>query len=61
MAEGTTIKIPILLAKLLDNEVEKDPQYPNRSELARAVLWEWVKTQNRIKVEGATAIVEDGA
>ena len=57
MTEATTIRIPLLLAKLLDNEVEKDPQYPNRSELARAVLWDWVKTQNRIKVEGATAKV----
>ena len=57
MTEGTTIRIPLLLAKLLDNEVDKDPQYPNRSELARAVLWEWVKAQNQIKVEGATARV----
>ena len=58
MTEGTTLRIPLLLAKALDNEVEKDPQYPNRSELARAILWDWVKAQIKIKVEDATAKVE---
>ena len=39
----TTVKIPNSLAGFLDDASEHDPQWKNRSELARAILWEWVK------------------
>ena len=53
----TTVKIPQPLARLLDESVKNDPQWKNRSELARSILWEWVKHQNNITVKGETLTV----
>ena len=53
----TTLRIPEPLARLLDNAAKNDPQWANRSELARSILWEWVKHQNKITVKGETLTV----
>jgi len=48
---STTIKIPEYLKTRLDEEAMQDPQWKNRSELARAILWEWIKDQQTQRSE----------
>ena len=58
---ATTLRIPLPLARLLDDAAENDPQWANRSELARSILWEWIKHQNNITVKDETLTVGVGA
>jgi len=58
---ATTLRIPEPLARLLDDAAEKDPQWSNRSELARSILWEWIKDQNNLVVDNNTGTVTVGA
>ena len=51
---ATTLRIPEPLARLLDDAAENDPQWSNRSELARSILWEWIKHQNNLVIDNNT-------
>jgi len=57
----TTVTIPEPLKVILDAEVEHNPEFSNRSVLIHRILWEWVKTQNNLKIEGDTASLEGSA
>ena len=54
----TTAAIPHELSVILDDYLAKNPRFRNKSALVQHVVWEWVKAQNGLTIEGTTATVE---
>jgi len=54
----TTLRIPKPLARFLDTAAENDPQWSSWTDLARSILWEWVKHQPDFVIKENTSPVE---
>ena len=61
MDDDTTVGIPRELRVILDNYLKTHPRFRSRSALVQHIVWEWVKEQNGLTIEGTTAIVEGSA
>ena len=61
MDDWTTAGIPRELSVILDDYISKNPRFKNRSQLVQHIVWEWVKDQNNLKIEGNTATVGESA